>query len=140
MPTKQLKLKPEERRCAPREKLLHKPKGKLQIYSEYRNIDVVQVRDVSPFGLCLLLGHTVDKDSRVRLKYICVGIQIEVMGTVMWKKNVKLSDKNSIGNYGCWVGIFLHPSDIDANFALYQSLMEGAKPETRGSKKTKRPV
>lgn len=139
MPVKHLKLKPEERRRAPREVLLHKPKGVLRLRTNYRNIDVIQIRDISPFGLCLLLNLSVERDETVRLKYIDKGIQIEMSGTVAWKKAAKLSDSGPIATYGCWAGIFLHPSDIDANFALYQVLMEGAKPETRGSKKTKRP-
>ncbi|MDO8703511.1 MAG: PilZ domain-containing protein [Sulfuricaulis sp.] len=136
MPAKQLKLKPEERRRARREVLRHKPQGVLQIFTRFINLDVIQIHDVSPFGLCLLLNHSIDRDAPIKFKYVRKGIQIEVSGTVVWKKPVQLSDSCSIGTYGFWVGIFLHPSDIDANFALYQALMEGAKPETRSRGKT----
>lgn len=138
MPAKELKLKPDERRRAPRVALHHKPKGVLQLSAKYRTIDILQIRDVSPFGFCLLLKHPVGKDVPVRLQYLYKGIQIGVTGTVVWRNFTKLPGTSSATSFGCWVGIFLHPSDIDANFALYQALMEGA--ESRGSNKTKRPA
>ena len=125
MPTKQPKLNPAERRCAPREAVTQKPKEKLQLHTAYRCLDVVQIRDISPLGVALQLNVTIDDDALVRLRYTCNGMQIEVSGTVVWRKVVRLPEPNPFAAYGCWVGIFLHPSDIDANFALYQAIMGG---------------
>jgi hypothetical protein len=129
MPAKQLKLKPEERRRARRTELRHKPKGKLYFCTKLQNINVLKIRDISPFGLCLLLEQCVDSIGSVRLKYVHNGIQIEVSGAIAWRNPVTTSGPRSFGTYGCWVGIFLQPHDIDANFALYQALMEGAMSE-----------
>ena len=140
MPAKQIKPNPEDRRRARREVLRHKPKGILQLSTKYRNLDVLQIRDVSPFGLCLLLKYNVDKGARVNLKYIWKGIQIGVTGTVAWRKVITLSGSLPTGAHGCLMGIFFHPGDIDANFALYQALREEPGPERRGKGKSKRPA
>ena len=120
---KQLKMYPAERRRAPREVVTPKPKGKLQLYTAYRYLDVARIRDISPFGVVLQLDVTIDDDALVRLRYTCNDMQIEVSGTAVWRKVVRLPEPNPFAAYGCWVGIFLHPSDIDANFALYQAIM-----------------
>ncbi len=125
MPAKQPKMNPAERRRAPREVMAQKPKGKLQLYTAYRCLDVAQIRDISPFGVALQLNVTIDDDALVRLRYTCHDTQIEVSGTVVWRKVVRLPEPNPFAAYGCWVGIFLHPSDIDANFTLYQAIMGG---------------
>ena len=125
MPAKQPKMNPAERRRAPREVVTPKPKEKLQLHTAYRCLDVAQIRDISPFGVALQLKDTIDDDALVRLRYTCHGLQIEVPGTVVWRKVVRLPEPNPFAAYGCWVGIFLHPSDIDANFALYQAIMGG---------------
>ncbi|MBI3777749.1 MAG: PilZ domain-containing protein [Gammaproteobacteria bacterium] len=125
MSAKQLKTKPEERRCATREVLAQQPKSKLRLYTNYRCLDVVEIRDVSPFGVGLRLNVVIDDGARVHLRYAHKGVQIEVMGTVVWKKAVKLPEPNPHAAYGCWVGIFLRPNSLDANFALYQALMNG---------------
>ncbi|MDO8706700.1 MAG: PilZ domain-containing protein [Sulfuricaulis sp.] len=122
MPTKQPN--PAERRSALREELAQQPKGTLQLYIGDRCIDVAWMRDISPVGVCLQLKAAVDKGEQVQLKYTYNGIQIEVLGTVVWAKAAKLPHPNLLDTLGWWVGIFLHPSSIDANFALYRTIME----------------
>ncbi len=125
MSPKQMKMKPAERRNVPREALAQQPKGVLRLYTNYRCLDVVEIRDVSPFGLGLQLNAAVDNGARVQLRYAHQGVRIEVMGTIVWKKPVGLSEPKPFAAYGCWVGIFLHPGNLDANFALYRALMDG---------------
>jgi len=125
MPAKQSKLNPTERRIAKREVLAQQPKGTLQLHIENRCLDVDRIRDISPFGVNLRLKAAVDKGAQVRLKYSYHGIQIEVLGMVVWKKTVKSPHPNSLDALGWWIGIFLHPSSMDANFALYRTIVEG---------------
>ncbi|MDO8535015.1 MAG: PilZ domain-containing protein, partial [Xanthobacteraceae bacterium] len=92
MPAKQPKMNPAERRRARREMLTQKPKGKLQLNTAYRCLDVAQIRDISPFGVALKLNVTIEDDAPVRLRYTCQGVQIEVSGTVVWRKVVRLPE------------------------------------------------
>ena len=125
MPAKQPKPNPAERRSVLREVLAQQPKGTLQLHIGNRCLDVVWIRDISPVGVCLQLKAAVDKGAQVQLKYTNNGIQIEVLGTVAWGKPVKSPHPNSLDALGWWVGIFLHPSSTDANFALYRTIVEG---------------
>ena len=125
MSAKQLKLKPVERRAAAREVPPRRPKGRLRLHADYQDFDVVEIRDVSPFGLGLRLDVVIDDDAPVRIEYVDENLRITLSGTVVWKKPVRLPEPNRFAAYGCWVGIFLHPHDLDANFALYRALMDG---------------
>ncbi|MCR4346883.1 MAG: hypothetical protein NUV55_06750 [Sulfuricaulis sp.] len=125
MPAKQPKPNPAERRIAKREVLVQQPKGTLQLHIENRCLDIDRIRDISPFGVCLKLKAVVDKGAQVRLKYSYHGTQIEVLGTAVWGKAAKSPYPNSLDTLGWWVGIFLHPSSMDANFALYRTIVEG---------------
>lgn len=126
MTTKQPKSKPEEQRRATRQVLAKIPKGNLYLYAGHHNLEVSRIRDISPFGICLELNVVINDDTHVRLKYTHKGMQIAVSGTVVWRKLVRLADPNPHAAYGCQVGIFLHPSDIDANFALCQAITTSA--------------
>jgi hypothetical protein len=122
MSAKQLKTKPAERRRAAREVLAQQPQGKLQLYTKFQCLDVVEIRDVSPFGIGLRLNVAIDDDAPIRLMYAGENMQIDVAGTVVWKTPVRLPEPNPFAGYGCWVGIFLHPDNLDANFELYRAL------------------
>lgn len=122
MSAKRLKTKPAERRRAAREVLAQPPQGKLQLYTRFQCLDVVEIGDVSPFGIGLRLNVSIDDDAPIRLMYVGENIQIDVAGTVVWKRPVRLPEPNPFAGYGCWVGIFLHPDNLDANFELYRAL------------------
>lgn len=122
MSAKRLKTKPAERRRAAREVLAQQPQGKLQLYTRFQCLDVVEIGDVSPFGIGLRLNVSIDDDAPIRLMYAGENIQIDVAGTVVWKRPVRLPEPNPFAGYGCWVGIFLHPDNLDANFELYRAL------------------
>lgn len=125
MPAKQPKPNPAEQRIAKREVLAQQPNGTLQLHIENRCLDVNRMRDISPFGVCLQLKAAVDRGTQVRLTYTYNGNQIEVWGAVVWGKVVKSPYPNPPDAPGWWVGIFLHPSSTDANFALYRAILEG---------------
>ncbi|MHB1141932.1 MAG: PilZ domain-containing protein [Sulfuricaulis sp.] len=122
MSAKPLKTKPAERRRAAREVLAQQPQGRLQLYTKFQCLDVVEIGDVSPFGIGLRLNVSIDDDAPIRLMYAGENIQIDVAGTVVWKRPVRLPEPNPFAGYGCWVGIFLHPDNLDANFELYRAL------------------
>ncbi len=127
MPTKQPKMNPAEHRRVKRDVVAQQPKGTLQLHIENRCLEVVRIRDVSPFGVCLQLPAAVDRGAQIRLTYTHNGIQIEALGTVVWQKVAKSPDPNPPDGHLWWVGIFLHPSSWDANFALHRMMMENHK-------------
>lgn len=127
MPAKQPKMNPAERRRTPRGVLVQLPTGTLQIHVNNRCLDVVRIHDTSPFGACLQLKASLDKGAQIRLTFTHKGVKIEALGTVVWQKTAKSPDPKPPETLGCWVGIFLHPSATDANFALCQAIKEGQK-------------
>ncbi len=106
------------------------PTGILRLYVEGACLDVIQAKDISPFGVGIQINAAIDDDAPVKLSYVTDRVRLEVSGTVMWRKVVrKPSGDRSIKE--CWVGIFLHPRNLDSNVAFYQAMIGLSRRPTR---------
>ena len=121
MPAKKGETKPENRRGAKRSAVVQQPRGALRLYVADQCLDVIQLRDVSPLGACVQLADVIAEDAPVRLTYTAAGTDVEVSGTVIWRKpaTARAQDKA----HACWCGIFLQPGNVDANLRFYRTLI-----------------
>lgn len=121
MPETKGESKPENRRGARRSAVAQQPRGALRLYVADQCLDVLELRDVSPLGACVQLADVIAEDAPVRLTYTADGTDMEVSGTVIWRKPVeaRVQDKAR----ACWCGIFLKPGNVDANLRFYHALI-----------------
>lgn len=112
-----------ERRRAERTRVI-KLNGRLELYLylEDRRMEALGVRDVSPFGICVLLLPPIADDAYARLTYQDGEHSISVDGTVVWRRRAKAAAKPGVTSLCYWAGIFLHPWRIDTNLDFYAAI------------------
>lgn len=60
------------------------PQGQFCLYINGEAVGFHALRDVSPFGMSLLLALELTKDSEVTLQYSYEEVELAVSGTVVW--------------------------------------------------------
>jgi hypothetical protein len=63
------------------------PKGLLQVLLGDQSIDVHTVKDVSPTGLRLELGHQIKIGSNILVRYVTEKVDLKLNGTVVWNSS-----------------------------------------------------
>lgn len=112
-----------ERRAAPRYSPQVQPEG--QITLELAGnvlLEVISLRDVSPFGLGINTYQTASSGADVRIVYEHEGKSLVVRGAVVWVKEVnEASSPVCLLNY-YQLGIKLDSSDMAANLSFFRAL------------------
>jgi hypothetical protein len=106
----------DERRQVVREINIELPKGELHLLYKESMLPLRKVRDVSPFGICVLSQECAERGSDITLRYRSPQNQIQVIGKVIFKNQ----DSNQAGL--CWYGISFSPSHQRQNIALFNLL------------------
>jgi hypothetical protein len=73
-------------------------KGKLYLDSTKRCFQVQAVRDVSPFGIGLVVDGFINNGEKVRLKFAHNNSHIQMYGQVAWSSPMD-TDSVSVGNH-----------------------------------------
>jgi hypothetical protein len=87
--------------------LQDKLQGKLQILLGEQCLDILSVKDTSPFGIRLEIGRPVAVGENLLLRYFDEQVDLKLNGTVMWNRNVSGSMDNATGSRNHLIGIRL---------------------------------
>ncbi|NWF36057.1 PilZ domain-containing protein [Mariprofundus sp. KV] len=106
-----------ERRSSGR-RALELPAGSgLALYSNNQPINVLEVLDLSPFGIGLEVDSRIETGCRVSLSYHYTTTDIEVHGTVVWS-----SGRSEDGPAVFRVGIYLQEDESALNVELFNAM------------------
>lgn len=91
------------------------PRGKLQVLLGDRYLDVSAVKDVSPMGIRLEVGASVDIGESIRVRYLAEIIDLKLNGTVVWNSSSADDSEKMAKNNAYIIGIKLaSPSLLQA--------------------------
>ena len=104
-----------ERRNRIRRAFELQPEGLLSLHIDGQPIDILDVQDISPFGIGLLIDSHVTNGCSVTLRYIHDRSDIQVSGSVVW---------TSPGESGTAtrLGVYLQEEDMSQNVAFFNAI------------------
>ena len=76
----------------------HLQKGKLCLDKSQKCFQVEKVRDVSPFGIGLIIDGDINIGEKVRMKFAHNHSQIQMYGRVVWSSPAE-TNPESVGNH-----------------------------------------
>ena len=94
--------------------------GSLYLQVDDETLDIIQLRDVSPFGLGIESSHAVAPGVFASLIYEVGDNRFEVDGIVLWAKTLprQSEDNRFTGHYQ--LGLKLAPGNVAANLRFYR--------------------
>ena len=94
--------------------------GNLYLQVDDETLDIIQLRDVSPFGLGLESSHAVAPGVFASLIYEIERDRFQIDGIVLWAKTLprQSEDNHFIGHYQ--LGLKLAPGNVAANLRFYR--------------------
>jgi len=105
----------ERRRLARNSVSNEKPQGQFCLYMKGQPVAFRALRDVSPFGVSLMLERQLARGSEVTLQYRYQETELVVSGTVVWC----VADQNS----GCFrAGVLLKENAVSDNAAFFNAV------------------
>ncbi len=96
------------------------PKGKLILSACELSFDVIEVRDVSPFGIGACIDGEISKDTGIQLRYKNGDDELLIYGVIAWSAMSVASEKQV---HLSRVGICLRPENIEANLKFYRLMI-----------------
>ncbi|ATX79208.1 hypothetical protein Ga0123461_0788 [Mariprofundus aestuarium] len=106
----------KERRNCLRHSSELQPKGELSLTIDGHPTSILEVQNISPFGMALLVDGHVNNGLEVGLRYIHGTSNIEVFGTVAWNSIAESESQESS------VGIYFRKQDISLNTAFFKAI------------------
>jgi len=107
-----------EHRQTSRESTICLPDAELILVYDETRVDLIQIKDISPFGACLLASEPPLTDTLISIRYQRKNLQFEVVGKIVWQKPVVAATKENRH----WVGVSFDPFRQTENFALFESI------------------
>lgn len=99
------------------------PKGKLMLSTKDKSLKVQLVRDVSPFGVMVQINETIGNGETVKLIYQHKDIQLDVNGTVKWRKIEDDHGNTNPTKMICHAGISFDPEELELNLKFFNALI-----------------
>ena len=112
-----------ERRQAKRESKICLQDAELILMYDGALIELLQFKDVSPFGICLLASEVARKDTVITIRYQNRKGQFEVLGKMVWQEPEVLTANDNRH----WIGINFDPHRQAQNLALFESITHPLK-------------
>jgi len=105
-----------ERRSRVRHIFELQPEATLFLTVDGHPVPVLELQDISPFGIGLLIDGRVNNGFEVGLRYIDGASNKEVFGSVVWNSIAESESHESS------VGIYFREQDVAANVAFFNAV------------------
>ncbi|PJA33565.1 MAG: hypothetical protein CO187_01130 [Zetaproteobacteria bacterium CG_4_9_14_3_um_filter_53_7] len=92
------------------------PQGLLSLWVDGRPVTILDVQDVSPFGIGLLVDGHVSNGCLVALQYVRDTTDIEVSGSVVWSRPADAAEENTC------LGIYLEMENMAPNVEFFNAM------------------
>ena len=109
----------EDRRSNQREGLDAQPFGHLLLLCDGKEIRIIEVMDISPFGIGLILDHDIASGSEVTLFYQHGETDLSIAGKVVW--SMPVSDGMD-GKSLCRAGIYFQADELELSVKMFNEL------------------
>jgi len=104
-----------ERRSHDRQAFEVQSEGLLSLYIDSQPVTILDVQDVSPFGIGLLVDGLVSSGCLVALQYVHGNSRFEVSGSVVWCRPADAGKSTSLG-------IYLEEGNMAPNVEFYNAI------------------
>ena len=94
------------------------PEGELRLSVDGKQVAILELQDVSPFGVGLLVASPVASGSRVQLQYHHGEVDVTVLGEVVW---------HSQSDSEFRIGVYLNAEDAAHNVILFNAITSSSE-------------
>ena len=107
----------KDRRKSARQSIGEQPTATLSLTIDGHLVRILDIRDISPLGIGLVVSGRVNNGSKAMVRYKCGESRIEISGSIVWN----LID--GAGSYDSTIGIYFDEDKMPLNMEFFRAVI-----------------